>query len=316
MPLLVSVVTPCLDPGSRIARCIASVSAQEYPHLEHVVVDGGSTDGTIEVLRAAGVRFVSEPDSGQSDAINKGFALASGEVLTWLNADDELLPGAVGRAVEEFERGAGWTYGDIEVAEDERKGVRRAAPVTGIASFDLGNVVPQPGCFTARWALDRVGSVDEDLHLAMDVDLWLRLAAAGIPAAYVQQPFARFELHPASKTATADPFAFAREEAVAFLKHDRLRPAAMGFGRAAVARSRAFGGTVSEELERATEEAQRVDGRLAPRAVRAGAYLETFLVGRPRTLGSLVQPDVWLVPEARRRLLQGGLRMSGRLLRR
>src|SRR3954454_12381822 len=98
-PPLVSIVTPCLEPGERLARCLESVAAQTYPRIEHIVVDGGSTDGTVKELRKRGVRFVSEPDDGQTQAINKGFALARGDWLGWLNADDVLTTRAVELAV-------------------------------------------------------------------------------------------------------------------------------------------------------------------------------------------------------------------------
>src|SRR5688572_1037654 len=97
---LVSIVTPSLNQGRYLDEAIRSVQGQDYPRLEHVVVDGGSTDETLDVLRRhPHLRWVSEPDGGQSDAVNKGFRLARGEIFGWLNADDYYLPGAVAAAV-------------------------------------------------------------------------------------------------------------------------------------------------------------------------------------------------------------------------
>src|SRR4051812_47745101 len=112
IPSLVTIVTPCLNPGDRLARCLDSVAAQTHRQVEHIVIDGGSTDGTVDLLRARGVRFVSEPDRGQTQAINKGFDLAQGEWLGWLNADDELTPTSIELALAALDRtpGAGWAY--------------------------------------------------------------------------------------------------------------------------------------------------------------------------------------------------------------
>src|SRR5690348_7251696 len=98
---LVSIITPSLNQAAFIEAAIESVLAQDYPAIEHVVVDGGSTDGTLDLLKRYGqrVRWISEPDAGQSDAINKGVRMTSGPLLAWLNADDQYTPGAVSRAV-------------------------------------------------------------------------------------------------------------------------------------------------------------------------------------------------------------------------
>src|SRR6185312_9310851 len=127
-PPLVTVVTPCLNPGPDLARCLASVRAQSHPAVEHLVVDGASTDGTVERLQGAeGVTWVSEPDGGQAEAINKGFRRARGSIVTWLCADDELRPDAVARAVTALTAAAaGWVYGDCEIRDDLHGGeIRR-----------------------------------------------------------------------------------------------------------------------------------------------------------------------------------------------
>src|SRR5712691_1818747 len=130
MPLpSMTVITPCLNARDTIEEALASVRSQGYPDLEHLVVDGGSTDETLDVLeRAEGIRYLSEPDRGLSDAMNKGVAMARGEVLGWLNADDFYLPGALRKVGEAFESnpGALWATGGCIIVDHEGREIRRA----------------------------------------------------------------------------------------------------------------------------------------------------------------------------------------------
>lgn len=231
---LVSIVTPTLNMGDRLERCIASVRAQTYSSIEHIVLDACSTDGTVDLLqRTEGIRWVSEPDRGQSDAINKGLRMATGDVLGWLNADDELVPTTVENVVAALARRpeAGLVYGDIELVEN---GVRTRVPPSGEFSADAmwrGNTISQPGTFWTRWAQAIVGDLDEDFHLTMDYELWLRFARARIPALYLPEVVARFEVHEASKTGTAGTLAFVEEEARALRKHGETHGAVMAIDR-------------------------------------------------------------------------------------
>lgn len=231
---LVSIVTPTLNMGDRLARCLASVRSQTYSNIEHIVIDAGSADGTLELLRATdGLRWLSEPDRGQSDAINKGLRMATGEILGWLNADDELLPNSVRHVVDAVHRlpAAGLVFGDIEQVEG---GVPHRAvpfPTFSVDTLWQGNRISQPGTFWTRWAQDIVGELDEDFHLTMDFEFWLRFARAEIPAVYVPEILARFEVHPGSKTGSAGTLAFAEEEARALRKHGEPHGAAMAIDR-------------------------------------------------------------------------------------
>ncbi len=182
-PPLVSIVTPSLNQGRFVREAIESVLSQGYPRIEYLVVDGGSTDGTLDVLRSYGddLTWVSEPDAGQSDAIVKGFARSRGEILTWLNADDVLAPGAVERAALELERApeAGLVYGRGVILD---AGGAETGPFVEIEPFNLWRLlhvldyVLQPAAFFRRSAYEDAGGLDPSLCWAMDWDLWIRLA--------------------------------------------------------------------------------------------------------------------------------------------
>jgi glycosyltransferase involved in cell wall biosynthesis len=298
-----------LNPGPRLARCVASVAAQTYPHVEHVVVDGASGDGTVELLEVTpGIRWVSEPDDGQSAAINKGFALARGELLTWLNADDVLVPRALELAVEalESEPGTELAYGDCEVVESGRRvTVWRPGRVFSARNLEAGELIPQAGMLVARSALDRVGPLDERLQLTMDVDLWLRLADAGVRAAYIPQTLAVFELHGGSKSGSVDRARFFEEQARVLVKNGRARGAALALGRAAAYAALAGGRVDRRRLEQEVE--RRVEG--ADRAVLHAAALAEAAVletrASARGVRYLLASEPWRLPETRARLLAG-----------
>jgi glycosyltransferase involved in cell wall biosynthesis len=188
---LVSVVTPALNSAELIEDCISSVLDQDYPHIEYIVIDGGSTDGTLDIVRKYDDRlsfWISEPDNGQADAINKGLRRATGEIVSWLNSDDFLYPGALAAAVEAYleDPHAPFYFGDgYRVRKSGRKiseffpgahvHFRRDALVFGL------NCVLQPATFVRRAALERVGFLDHTLHYGFDTELWIELSALGQP---------------------------------------------------------------------------------------------------------------------------------------
>jgi hypothetical protein len=179
---LVTVVTPSFNQGRFIAATIESVLAQDYPHLEYIIVDGASTDDTAAVVApyADRLTFLSEPDRGQSDAINKGFRRARGQILAWLNSDDIFLPGAVRAAVSALRSRAdvGAVYGE-GYQIDERGGViSRFAPTQRYDLWRLLNLsdyILQQTVFFRRDVFDDVGWIDEDLHYGMDWDILIRI---------------------------------------------------------------------------------------------------------------------------------------------
>jgi glycosyltransferase involved in cell wall biosynthesis len=188
-----------------IQETLDSVRAQDYPRVEHVVVDGSSTDGTVELLEAApGIRWVSEPDDGRVDAANKGLRLATGDVVAWLNADDRYEPGAL-QAVAKALAGkpdAAWATGYCPIIDGDGREIRRA--VTSYKNFllrrwSLGlyltqNFVSDPATFVRREALEAVGALDPAYSTSHDYDLWLRVARRFGAPVVLRRPLASFRM--------------------------------------------------------------------------------------------------------------------------
>jgi glycosyltransferase involved in cell wall biosynthesis len=207
----ITIVTPSFNQGRFIERTVESVLAQRGDfELEYLVVDGGSTDETLRILRRyeGRLRVVSEPDRGQSDAINKGFRLTSGQVLAWLNSDDTYAPGALQAVVETLsETGARWCFGECRVVDEQDREIRGvvsrykawASRRYSLRRLLSSNFVPQPATFFRRDLLDEVGAIDESLRFAMDYDLWLRFARIARPA-FVPRALANFRWHSGSIT--------------------------------------------------------------------------------------------------------------------
>lgn len=203
---LVSIVTPSLNGGRYIAAAIESVRAQDYPRIEHLVVDGGSADETHAVLGRYSplLRWVIQPRAGQSAAINHGFRLATGQILSWLNADDALRPGAVRAVVEHFRAvpGSMMVYGLGEFVD---KSGLRIEPLRAVEPFNLArlievhNYVVQPAAFFRRETLEAVGHLDERLHWCMDWDLWIRVGQRFTPR-FLPVTLATVRLHDGTKT--------------------------------------------------------------------------------------------------------------------
>lgn len=204
--LTISVVIPSLNQCDLIGQAISSVLEQDYSSVELVVIDGGSTDSTLEVLRkfGDGLRWISEPDNGQADAINKGWQLMSGDIVAYLNSDDAYLPGAFAQAAYFFEQRpmVDVVYGDCDYVD--RDGQRISAFPTRQFDYDLllrstQNYVPQPAAFIRRRAIEDVGFLDMKLAYVMDYDLWLRLGIRH-RFEYLPAKLAVLRLHAETKT--------------------------------------------------------------------------------------------------------------------
>jgi glycosyltransferase involved in cell wall biosynthesis len=206
---LVSIVTPSLNQGQFIEETIRSVLDQDYPRIEHIVVDGGSTDGTVETLRRhPHLVWVSEPDRGQADAVNKGFRMANGAIFGWLNADDLYLPGAVTTAVSTLRKtGCGLVHGGWCQIDQHGAAIRERIPPVRFdlkAQLNERNAVCQPGAFFTRAAFESVGGLDPSYRYAMDYELWLKLGAR-VGVTHVDAVLGAYRLHPASKTVAERP---------------------------------------------------------------------------------------------------------------
>lgn len=200
---LVSIVTPSLDQGLYVEDAILSVLEQDYPRIEHIVIDGGSTDRTLSVLAGfRHLRWVSEPDEGQAHAINKGFRMADGEIFSWLNADDYLLPGAVSAAVEVLtETGCALVHGGWRQVREDGTTIKDVpvVPFDRIRQLEIANRVCQPGAFFTREAYWEVGGLDESYSFAMDYELWLKLGAR-FRVAHIDRVQAAYRYHAGSKS--------------------------------------------------------------------------------------------------------------------
>jgi glycosyltransferase involved in cell wall biosynthesis len=202
----VSIITPSFNQAGFLAQTLESVRRQDYPNIEHIVVDGGSTDGSVEMLRAApSIRWVSERDRGQVDAINKGFAMATGEVLAWLNSDDTISPGAVRIAVEALERtGADLVYGDLRIIDQDGTHLRMfyGIPFDYRALLYGVYYVGQQSVFFRRTLLDKAGPLRAEFDNAFDFELWLRMARHG-RLEYVPQLRGQIRKHADAKSIAA-----------------------------------------------------------------------------------------------------------------
>jgi glycosyltransferase involved in cell wall biosynthesis len=203
---LVTVVTPSYNQGRFIAATIESVLSQDYPNVEYVIVDGASTDDTAEVVaRYAGrLTYVSEPDSGQSDAINKGFRRARGEYVAWLNSDDVFLPGAISAAVAALRAhpGAGAVYGDGFQIDEAGNVISRFAVTQQFNLWKLLNLsdyILQQTVFFRRSVFDDVGLLDETLHYGLDWEILMRIGLR-YPLVYVPHDMGAIREYPAAKS--------------------------------------------------------------------------------------------------------------------
>lgn len=176
----ISIITPSYNQGPFIEETIRSVLLQSYPNLEYIIMDGGSTDNTVQIIKKYESRisyWVSEKDRGQAHAVNKGWAMTNGEILSWLNSDDFYLPGALHQVAAAYgEGGRGLIYGDCQVA-DENGNIRPGKKC--MANYSLVRLLteynmPQPAVFMTRDLVNDMGMLDEKMIYAMDYDFFLR----------------------------------------------------------------------------------------------------------------------------------------------
>ena len=219
--LKISVITPSFNQAQFIERTIQSVLGQNYPHLEYIVIDGGSTDDTLTILKKYQARldWFSEADKGQVDAINKGFKKATGDIVCWLNADDEFLPNTLQTVANYFNQHprARLLYGDAEAIDESGRsyGLRgNVKPTTFEELVMFGDFIVQPAAFWRSELINEVGFLDESLNYCLDYEYWLRVSQK-FPLHYLPIPLARERFHPQAKTTQATFARIQEIEAVA-----------------------------------------------------------------------------------------------------
>jgi glycosyltransferase involved in cell wall biosynthesis len=233
----ISIVTPSYNQGQYLPETIESVLGQDYPNLEYIIIDGGSTDGSVDVIKQYESHlayWVSEKDSGQSEAINKGLRRASGDLFNWINSDDVLFPGALWRIAEAHAR-----HPEVELlvgcgarSDAEGRIIRVTAPPSrfSLAPSNWSFFLYQQAVFIATEAAKRVGGMREDLPLIMDTDLYYRLFQAGCRYRRVDALIGMIREHAEAKgVAKKDLY---DPETLVVLREYGIHPARMTIGRA------------------------------------------------------------------------------------
>jgi len=214
---LVSIITPSFNQGAFLEETILSVLEQDYTNLEYLVVDGASTDGSVDIIRRYQDRitwWISEPDSGQAEAINKGLAHAKGEIVAWLNSDDTYRPGAIRAAVDALLQNpaAGFVYGNLDSIDQDGELFNTITyqqhDLADLLSF---RIIGQPSVFMRKSALERAGELDPSYHFLLDHQLWLRIARSA-ELKYVPEVWAAARHHPGAKN-VAQASGFSEETA-------------------------------------------------------------------------------------------------------
>ena len=277
---LVSIITPSFNQARYLEQTIQSVLEQDYPSIEYIVVDGASTDGSVDVIEKYANKlawWVSEKDSGQADAINKGFLRATGEIVAWLNSDDYYLPGAISAAVKAFEENPDvlLVYGNM-LAVDERGNSFNALHYKQLTLQDLlcFQIIGQPAVFFRREVLSKAGMLDPTFHFLLDHHLWIRIAQHG-RILHVDQTWAAARYHAEAKN-RAKAAEFGREA---------FRVLAWAEGQAGL------GEAIRPVERRARASAHRVDARYlldgGKSASALMAWMRAFFIHPPTALARL-----------------------------
>lgn len=211
MPLKISIVTPSFNQAAFIEEAISSVVEQRYPNIEYIILDAKSTDGTIEIIKKYGemypnqIRWKSERDNGQVDALNNGFKLATGEIIAFINADDYYQPGSFEAVNSYFENhpDKDWLIGNCGINPDGLKWTftfKNIWPVNKIKSINyLFNFINQPAVFMRKKLVMQVGRIDIQYKFSFDYDYWLRCLEVGLPGR-ISRELAVFRVHKEAKS--------------------------------------------------------------------------------------------------------------------
>ena len=221
-----SAVTPSFNQGKYIEQTIQSVLGQDYANFEHLVIDGGSTDQTISILKKyPHLKWVSERDKGQADALNKGFRMAEGDIIAWINSDDWYEPGTFEAVAKFFSENPdkNVVMGDCNLVDENGRVfdivVNRERGFEQIRRYWVGRSIPtQPAIFFKRALLEEPALLDETMHFAMDYELWLRLSRAN-RFYHIDRVVANYRFHGAAKGGDQDWSKFTPEWKLAYRKH-------------------------------------------------------------------------------------------------
>ena len=218
----ISIITPSYNQGRFIRQTIDSVLSQNYPDLEYIVCDGGSHDETVSILKSYGTRikWVSEKDRGQTDAINKGLRMTTGDIIAYINSDDYYLPETLKKIAEFFKKNpkAQWVTGDYQIVNEKGKPIQqfivwykrflRLFPTKNMLYFT--NFIAQPSTFWRRSHLKTIGLFNESLRYVMDYEYWLR-SIEQFPLSVIYSPLSVFRIHSLSKGGSQYPKQFSEE---------------------------------------------------------------------------------------------------------
>jgi glycosyltransferase involved in cell wall biosynthesis len=205
----ISIITPSFNQGKFIKQTIDSVLDQKYPNLEYWIIDGGSDDETIEIINSYGnqINWISENDNGQAHAINKGFQLATGEIVAFINSDDFYLPGTLEKVAELFQKtDCEWLTGNYVIVNENNQLIQSFIPVykqflqlfSSRFMLSITNYINQPSTFWHRDVFNKIGYFNEELKYTMDYDFWMRLLIC-CPLKITPIPLSGFRIHSNSK---------------------------------------------------------------------------------------------------------------------
>lgn len=199
---MISVITPSFRCAPFIRECIESVLAQNYPNFEHIIIDGASQDGTVEILKEyPHLKWISEPDSGEAAALNRALPMVRGDIVGWLNADDYYLEGVFDRVIREIDpqHDRHLVYGKTKIIDEEGSFVGLRIPIVPVTLPSLVRWfchlhIYQPSMFFSKALVDDVGPFREDLLFSIDYDYWLRISSRGYRFIFIDQVFANARL--------------------------------------------------------------------------------------------------------------------------
>ncbi len=207
--ILVSIITPTYNSGKFLEETIMSVANQTYKNIEYIIIDGGSADSTLNIIKKHEKtvnHWISEPDNGQTDAINKGFLLSKGDLVGWLGSDDLLYPHTVEKIVNLIKekkiplQEVGVIFGNvIALHEGNREVLMDGHKINRKRLLNTWPQVLQPGSFHPRWVINKIGLPDTRLNYCMDYDYWLRVLEKG-KSIYINDTLAKFRMHTESKS--------------------------------------------------------------------------------------------------------------------